>query len=398
MSTPAVTPPPAKYNYAIGYLRAFIVALVVAHHAALAYYPYAPAPPTSLIPEPHWWTAFPIVDANRWSGAALLVGFNDIFFMSLMFFLSGLFVWQGLTQKGAAAFLRGRLLRLGVPFLVAAGVVAPLAYYPTYLQIAGRSDIADYWHQWRALGNWPAGPGWFIWVLFAFDLIGAVLFIVVPQWGVKLGALTTRLARRPVVFFAALVAVTAAVYMPMAHFFTSLAWTSIGPFAFQTSRIVHYLVYFLTGVGVGAAGLDQGLLAPDGKLARAWPWWIGRALLLFAVATVALTAIVSLGRWPALATAADAGFVLSCAASCFAFLAIFLRFAQTRSPICDSLAANSYAIYLFHYAFVSWLQYALLPASMPGVAKFLIVFLGALCLSWATSATLRRISVVARVI
>lgn len=35
----------ARYNYAFGYLRAFIVVLVVAHHAALAYHPFAPPPP-----------------------------------------------------------------------------------------------------------------------------------------------------------------------------------------------------------------------------------------------------------------------------------------------------------------------------------------------------------------
>jgi peptidoglycan/LPS O-acetylase OafA/YrhL len=400
-STLAAPPTPitAKYNSAIGYLRAFIVALVVAHHAALAYHPYAPPPPASLLTQPRWWGAFPIVDPHKWTNATLLVGFNDIFFMSLMFFLSGLFVWHGLAKKGAATFLRDRLFRLGLPFIIAAGVLSPVAYYPTYLQISGHNDIAGFWHQWLSLGYWPAGPAWFIAVLLAFDCIAALLFVLMPQWGTKLGAFTTNLARRPFIFFVALVAITAIVYLPMAHFFTSLAWTAIGPFTFQTSRIFHYFVYFLTGVGVGATGLDQGLLAPQGKLARAWPWWIARSLLFFAVATgLTIAEFAAYGKSPALAIAADAGFVVSCAATSFAFLAIFLRFARSRSTVWDSLAANSYAIYLVHYAFVSWLQYALLPASIPGAAKFFIVLPGALFLSWATSATLRRIPAVARII
>jgi len=156
--TTGTAPLIAKYNYAIGYLRAFIVTLVVAHHAALAYHPYAPPPPASLLTQPRWWTAFPIVDPHKWSGASLLVGFNDTFFMSLMFFLSGLFVWHGLAKKGAATFLRNRLLRLGVPFLVAAGVLSPLAYYPTWLQMSGHGGIAGFWNQWRALGSWPGAP------------------------------------------------------------------------------------------------------------------------------------------------------------------------------------------------------------------------------------------------
>jgi hypothetical protein len=48
--------------------------------------------------------------------------------------------------------------------------------------------------------------------------------------------------------------------------------------------------------------------------------------------------------------------------------------------------------------FVSWLQYALLPASLPGFAKFAIVFTGALGLSWATATIIRRIPAVARVV
>jgi hypothetical protein len=108
-----------QYNVAIGYLRAFVTVLVLAHHAALAYHPFAPAPSTSLVTQPRLWPAFPVVDAQRWSGFSLLVGFNDTFFMSLMFFLSGLFVLKSLQRKGSEAFLRDRTLRLGLPFVVA---------------------------------------------------------------------------------------------------------------------------------------------------------------------------------------------------------------------------------------------------------------------------------------
>jgi hypothetical protein len=48
----APTPLTAKYNYSIGYLRAFIVVLVVAHHAAAAYYPIALPLPKSLVDLP----------------------------------------------------------------------------------------------------------------------------------------------------------------------------------------------------------------------------------------------------------------------------------------------------------------------------------------------------------
>ena len=94
-----------SYNVALGYLRAFVTVLVVAHHAVLAYHPFAPAPPASLLIQPRWWQAFPVVDSQRWSGFILLVGFNDTFFMSPMFFLSGLFVWQSVQRKGSGRFV-----------------------------------------------------------------------------------------------------------------------------------------------------------------------------------------------------------------------------------------------------------------------------------------------------
>ncbi|HMD71192.1 MAG TPA: acyltransferase [Bryobacteraceae bacterium] len=391
--TAAPATPLARYSPAIGYLRAFIVVLVVAHHAVLAYCPFAPLPPASLSAVPRSWEAFLIADARRWGGFVPLVGFDDIFFMSLMFFLSGLFVWHGLQRKGGARFLRDRLLRLGLPFAVMAAVVAPLAYYATYLQTPAHAGLAGFWRQWLSLGHWPAGPGWFVWVLLGFDGLAALLFAAAPRWGETLGRMTSGASRKPVAFFAALAGISATVYIPMALLFTPGSWTGFGPFAFQTSRILHYLAYFLVGACAGAWGVDRGLLARDGALARRWPLWSIAALVLFGVAEAPVVRGGASLMW-----AVDLGFVLSCAASSFASLALFIRWASGRSRWWDSLSANSYAIFLLHYPCVSWLQYALLPAPLPAIVKGAVVFFGALAVSWGAAAGIRRIPAVARVV
>ncbi len=158
-------------------------------------------------------------------------------------------------------------------------------------------------------------------------------------------------------------------------------------------------MYFLLGAGVGAYGLDRGLLARDGKLARRWWLWSLAALVAFAIATgVGLAAMtVHLGSRP-WEIAGDSGFVISCAASSFAFLALFVRFARSRGRIWNSLSANAYGIYLVHYTFVSWLQLALLKLQMPAIAKGSLVFGAAVLLSWGTTAALRRIPAMAKVI
>ncbi len=385
------------YNLSIGYLRAFITLLVLAHHAMLAYCPFAPQPPVSLWAQPRWWQAFPVVDTARWSGFSLLVGFNDVFMMSLMFFLSGLFVWNSLQRKGNARFLRDRFLRLGLPFVFVAAFIAPLAYYPAFLQTGAASGFAGYARVWMSLGNWPTGPAWFVWVLLTFDCLAVLLTLGLPQWGESLGRLMA--SAGPLKFFALLAALSAVAYIPMELAFNPLAWAALGPFTFQTSRILHYLVYFLIGAGVGAYGVNRSVLAPDGKLTRRWLPWLLRSWLAFALvailAIIASTTKIGSRAWE---TAGDTAFSLSCAASCLAALALFIRFARSRVKLFGSLRDNAYGMYMVHYAFVSWLQYSLLPAPLPGIAKGCLVFLGTVALSWGAIALLRRVPVIARVI
>ena len=380
-------------NVSMGYLKAFITLLVVAHHAAIAYVPGLPKAGANFDKPPMLWSVFPIEDGRTFAPFGILVSVNDVFFMSLMFFVSGLFVWDSLKRKGAAAFVRDRLLRLGLPFAVAASLLAPLAYYPAYLVTGADPALGAYWRAWTSLGDaWPAGPAWFIWVLLAYGVIAAGLYSIAPRWGEALGRLARSADRRPLRLFLLLAAASSVAFTAMALAFTPIQWFALGPFAVQSARVLHYAVYFAAGIGVGAAGLSAGLLSPGGKLARRWWVWAGLAPL-----SVVLAAAVAIGGYvlkgaaaPGWQIASDLTWVLSCAVLCFAFLAGFTRFVRKPSRVWDSLSANAYGIYLVHYVFVIWLQYALLPASVPGVVKGLAAFVGAAALSWATTAALRR--------
>lgn len=395
-----------NYNHAIGYLRAFIVADVVAHHAALAYTPFAPPTPTSLLVQPPSWQAYPVVDRVRAVWAGVFVSFNDIFFMALLYFVSGLFVWQGLTRKGVGGYMRDRWLRLGLPFLPAAFILAPLAYYPTWLQIPGHAGFGAFLGQFFRRSSWSAGPLWFVWLLLVFDCIATALFSLAPEWGRALGRLTACAERRPAIFFAALVVVTATLYIPLVFAFNPFAWTAWGPFSFQTSRILLYLAYFAAGIAVGAQGLEHGLLAAGGSLARRWALWVFTAACTylgwrFAIAAffthplphTLRTALASLPLMSWLSLTA-----LSCAASGFAAMAVFVRFANRPMRLFKNLAANSYGIFLVHYVLVSFLGYWVLPVPWRPLPKFLLVFGGSLALSWIIAAQLRRVPAISKII
>jgi Acyltransferase family len=391
---------PAR-NVAIGYLRGFLVVLVLAHHSVLAYIDSPPPQATSLLIQPPYWRAFMVVDPHHWVGFSLFTGFNDDFFMSLMFFVSGLFVWSSLQRKGNASFVSDRLRRLGIPFLFAATIIAPIAYYPSYLLTTGAHSVPGYIHDWLSFGDWPTGPAWFIWLLLAFDLAGAALFAFAPNFGEMLGRLASKAREHPARFFLLLVGASAAAYIPMVNIFGAMDWTSVGPFQFQTARLFHYAVYFLAGIGVGAYGIERGLLAPDGILARQWMRWTIGMLVAFAVSVVFFLIAITKGDKMSpifLNTVGGALFAVACGAISFSFMALFVRFARRRVWIFDSLSDNEYGMYLIHYMFVSWLQLAILSAPLPAIAKGLLVFTGVLLLSWSTSASLRRIPAVARIV
>ena len=82
----------------------------------------------------------------------------------------------------------------------------------------------------------------------------------------------------------------------------------------------------------------------------------------------------------------------------FAEPAVFLRFAKSSLKLLDAIRPSAYGIFLVHYIFIVWLQYAIYDPPWPAFVKFAIVFAGTLSLSWGLVVLLRTIAVVARMI
>ena len=385
---------------ALDNLRGFVILLVLSFHSVLAYLNFLPASPFPFDAPPYLWRAFPIVDTARWFGFDLFCAWQDVFLMSLFFFLSGLFVWRSLERKGTQIFLHDRMLRLGVPFAVVVALLMPLANYPTYLQTAADPSFFAFWRNWLALPFWPCGPMWFLWLLLVADFAAAALHRFAPRCGKALIRVSSSASTRPTRYFAGLVIASALAYVPLALAFTPSAWAAFGPFGFQLSRPLHYAVYFFAGVGLGAWGIERGLFAADGALTRYWIVWpaaaLGSLLLWMALTALTMKGSGSPSLWLQLFDGLS--FVLACFSSCFAMLALALRFAGRRLPVLDALNRDAYGIYLVHYVFVVWLQYALVAAALLAVVKGAIVFGGALLLSWGTVAAVRRIPAAAQVI
>ena len=134
--------------------------------------------------------------------------------------------------------------------------------------------------------------------------------------------------------------------------------------------------------------MSAGLLAQNGELASRWKAWLSFALLFYGAI---LLLVYAHHNWiadfnsPPLSWRAAYGlaFAMFSAAMTVAVPVFYLRFAKSSLRLLDALRPSAYGIYLVHYIFIIWLQYAVYDPPLPAFIKFAIVFAGTLLLSWS---------------
>ena len=388
----------SRSSLALHNLRAVVILIVLAFHAVLAYVQFIPEHTAAFNQPPYLWRSFPIADDHRFFGFDLFCAWQDIYLMAMMFLLSGLFVWSSLQRKRSFAFIRDRLRRLGIPYVFGVLVLNPIAFYPAYLNLGGEPNVAAYLRDYVGLPFLPNAQLWFLWQLLALNFILVAVNLIAPGAIPALARWCAKAGQRPGVFFATLVAVSAIAYVPLALIFTPWGWSNSGILSVQWCRPLLYGVYFFMGVGIGAAGLDVGLVDVDGALGRHWKLWLAIALATLLL-WMGVTSLTLDGNAPlAIQTAAGLCFVIACAGGCFFVLASSLRFGLTRSAALDSLSTNAYSLYLVHYVPTVWLQYALVGAPLFALVKGIIVFCGTVIASWLTILLYQRIPFALRLI
>ena len=372
-------------NAALDRTRTFLTLVVLIHHAVIPY------------------THFGHTDPKSWIGFDMIVLATDSFFMAMFFFLSGLFVWPGIARKGPLNYLSDRLLRLALPFVICALTVIPIAYYAISLRQHPEVSFASYWWKTVTVGPWPSGPIWFLWVLLSFDVIACLLYRLSPNLLDPINRLSLHGRRRPAVFFAVMLAVTAAFYIPGRIHFGASSWFEFGPFSVQHGRVMLYATYFFFGAGIGVQYLDRGLLAADGRMAKvSWDWMM-LALIPYCLLWVLIYIKREILGNPELLPDWYEGIYALCftvfsVAIMFLILAYFLRFKHSGWSILDPMQGDAYGMFLVHYPIVLWLQYWLFDYDLPAIVKAAVAFVLTVALSWAVTAALRKIPGARRVL
>src|SRR6185312_11132193 len=151
----------------------------------------------------------------------------------------------------------------------------------------------------------------------------------------------------------------------------------------------------------------------NGELAARWKTWLAVALAFYGLILFLvyvhhnwIAAVNSRHHWiadfnsPPLSWRAAYGlaFALFSGAMAFAEPSFFLRSAKLPMRLLDAMRPSAYGIFLTHYIFIIWLQYAVYDPPLSPFLKFAIVFVGTLAGSWATTVLLRKIPMLERMI
>lgn len=345
--------------YYLDNLRVAVIILVIAHHVGQAYGPTG-----------GWW---PIQEATRAPILGPFFTVNRSFFMSLFFMVSGYFTVMSYRSKGARAFLKDRALRLGIPTLAFGLLMIPMRLFvfaaegerPSMLPI----DVGHLWFLehllifsagyvlWQTIrgkqaepkSNQGNPPGYLTILVFALVLAvvtGIVrIWYPIDKWIYLLGFIRVAFADVP----------------------RDLSFFIIGVLAYDRGWFQKFPTrdgYIWLSVGVTLAGFWY-----------AYQMGLGELLPVSGIAMDIIRLI-----WE----------MLLCFGFCIGLTVLFREKLDFQGQFGKALARSQYAAYIFHVLFVLLVQFLVINLAIPPVAKFTLVTLAAVPLTFLFSNWVRK--------
>ncbi|WP_345561904.1 acyltransferase family protein [Nonomuraea rosea] len=348
--------------YAVDNLRVALTALVVAHHVAVTYGNI-----------PLWFYTEPAKDG---SGVLLdlLVMVNQAFFMGFFFLISGFFTPGSHDRKGGRAFVRDRLVRLGIPLLVFLVLLRPLVNFGGLAERPGM----PYWQYY--LGSWDPGPMWFAEVLIVFGLVYAL-------WRTRARPLDRRSVplrlRWVVLYVLGLAAVTFLwrIPVPTGSYVPVLGLPS-------PQCLPQYASMFVLGCVAHRRGWFESLPARAGRLGFAAAGLSTAVLLPAAVLTGGAVSQAAMALW-------ESAFAVSLI---IGLLVLFRERFGGQGPRGKWLSDHAFTVYIIHPVVLVALGYALRPLAAIAIVKFAVMLVVALPLCWWLASLVRSLPGAKRVL
>lgn len=349
-------------------LRVLLTALVVLHHLAGTY------SGTSL-----WYYSEKPTSGAVGFGLTVFMLVNQAWFMGAFFLLSGHFTPGAYDRKGPRAFIRDRLIRLGIPLVVFSFILNPILYLGAY----HGGSLLDF--SLHAIGS---GPLWFVLALLVFDGCYAAFRHVTKN---REPRERTPLTVRAVIGFVlvlALVSYAVRIAIPLGF------WVPI--IGFPTSAYLpQYVGFFVLGTVAYRRGWLSTTTARMGKAGLGMA--LGATLVFLPLALAGGTSeLGGHGSMSSLFYALwDSTFAVGIV---LALLTFFRAKLDTQGPKRRYLSGHVFTVYVIHAFVVTAAGYALSALELPTLAKFAIGAVVVLPACFLLAGPVRRIPGVRRVL
>lgn len=378
-------------------LRIAVILLVVVHHAAQG---HGPA---------DWWY---FQGDQRSDALTTLSAVDGSFTMGLLFFVAAYLVPGSQDRKGGWGFVRGRLKRLGIPFVVGVATIMPALMYTYHVSYRGYPPISFgryYLDVFLGFGQRPAdwtgltwpdlqfGHLWFIQNLLAYSLL-----YVLCRWmaGVVLrgrtGAAAGWLSRAPghggLVLFT--VAIAVAAFLVRIRYPLDTWVPLLGFIQAEPARIGQYTAFFAAGVLAHRHDWVSQLSRRTGYIWLAVGVTLAAGLFVTGVDTPFFAGggmSWASACWTLVETFMGVGL-------CVGLLTVFRERFAGRNRLTRSLSGDSYTIYLIHLPIVVALQFLLSHARLPVLVTFAMVAVLGIAASAVAAHLIRGLPVLRKVL
>ena len=191
----------SRSSLALDNLRAVVILIVLAFHSVLAYVEWIPPRSSGFSDPPYGWRAFPIIDAHRWFGFDLFCAWQDVYLMSLMFFLSGLFVWPSLQRKHSFGYARDRLAQARHSLRIWRAGSDSHRLLSVISRHYCKSERVRLCAALFGAAVRAERPVWFLWQLLALNFVAAAIYLIAPNALRALGRWSGAAGQRPDLLF-----------------------------------------------------------------------------------------------------------------------------------------------------------------------------------------------------
>ena len=337
--------------YFLDNLRTFLIFLVVMYHSGLVYESSGFAGLFWIVDDPA---------TNDLVGILNIV--IDIFVMATIFFISGYFTPMSLERKQTGEFIKTKLRRLIMPWLLAVLILMPLY---KFIFLYSRDMAQESWTTYLHFSNGIFSQNWlwFLPVLFMFDMI----YLLSARSGLNLPAISLKTGITAVF-------VLGFINSFVMSYFHLEGWTKTFVLDFQNERLIIYFLIFL----LGALCYKQKVFekAPDSKAmyitfsATAWlpiniyVFWI--IYLFLNPGSFLFSGIIDrVALW--------LSFHLSLLSLIYLLVSTFRFYINGQGPIREELNNNSYNVYIIHTIVLGAVAMTMLNMQISSLVKYLIL-------------------------